>query len=61
MFFRSCAREYERREEMAAASLAYKCMEVAYMRVVNCKHSSTSRDRQELQSTLQMVSQGNGI
>lgn len=59
MFFRSCAFEYESRKEMAAAALAYKCMEVAYMRVVYCKHSSTNRDRCELQSTLQMVSQGN--
>ncbi|KAJ1407623.1 Zinc finger, CW-type [Sesbania bispinosa] len=56
--FKSCAHEYESHQEMAAAALAYKCMEVAYMRVVFCKHSSTNRDRHELQSTLQMVSQG---
>ncbi|KAK7289956.1 hypothetical protein RIF29_04021 [Crotalaria pallida] len=56
--FKSCAHEYERRQEMSAAALAYKCMEVAYMRVVYCKSSSTNRDRHELQSTLQMVSQG---
>ncbi|KAK7412954.1 hypothetical protein VNO78_04742 [Psophocarpus tetragonolobus] len=56
--FKCCAREYEIRREMAAAALAYKCMEVAYMRVVYCKNSSTNRDRHELQSTLQMVSQG---
>ncbi|KAK7329412.1 hypothetical protein VNO77_23579 [Canavalia gladiata] len=56
--FKSCAREYESRQEMAAASLAYKCMEVAYMRLVYCKNSSLSKDRLELQSTLQMVSQG---
>ncbi|XP_050920853.1 cysteine-tryptophan domain-containing zinc finger protein 3 isoform X2 [Lathyrus oleraceus] len=56
--FKSCAHEYENRQEMAAAALAYKCMEVAYMRVVYCKHSSTNRDRCELQSTLQVVSQG---
>ncbi|CAJ2661985.1 unnamed protein product [Trifolium pratense] len=56
--FKSCADGYESRQEMAAAALAYKCMEVAYMRVVYCKHSSTNRDRNELQSTLQMVSQG---
>ncbi|XP_057959592.1 cysteine-tryptophan domain-containing zinc finger protein 7-like [Malania oleifera] len=54
----SCAHEYERREEMAAASLAYKCIEVAYMRVVYCKHSSTGRDRHELQATLQMIPHG---
>ncbi|CAJ1975979.1 unnamed protein product [Sphenostylis stenocarpa] len=56
--FKCCAHEYEARQEMAAAALAYKCMEVAYMRVVYCKNSSINRDRHELQSTLQMVSQG---
>lgn len=56
---RLCAREYESRQEMAAASLAYKCMEVAYMRVVYCKNSSTNRDRHELQATLLLVPQGN--
>ncbi|KAL5785243.1 hypothetical protein ACOSQ2_007635 [Xanthoceras sorbifolium] len=54
----SCAHEYERRQEMAVAALAYKCMEVAYMRVVYCKHSSTSRDRNVLQATLNMAPQG---
>lgn len=53
-----CAHEYERRQEMAAAALAYKCMEIAYMRVVYCKHSSTNRDRHELQATLHIVPQG---
>ncbi|RDX82563.1 hypothetical protein CR513_36627, partial [Mucuna pruriens] len=56
--FKCCAHEYETRQEMAVAALAYKCMEVAYMRVVYCKNSTTNRDRHELQSTLQMVSQG---
>ncbi|KAK7354795.1 hypothetical protein VNO80_20288 [Phaseolus coccineus] len=56
--FKCCAHEYEARQEMAAAALAYKCMEVAYMRVVYCKNSSTNRDRHELQSTLHMASQG---
>ncbi|XP_019419776.1 PREDICTED: uncharacterized protein LOC109330169 isoform X2 [Lupinus angustifolius] len=56
--FKSCAHEYERCQEMAVATLAYKCMEVAYMRVVYCKHSSTNRDRHELESSLQMVYQG---
>lgn len=55
---RLCAHEYERRQEMAAAALAYKCMEIAYMRVVYCKHSSTNRDRHELQATLHIVPQG---
>ncbi|XP_014501408.1 uncharacterized protein LOC106762170 isoform X1 [Vigna radiata var. radiata] len=56
--FKCCALEYEARQEMAAAALAYKCMEVAYMRVVYCKNSSTNRDRHELQSTLHLASQG---
>ncbi|CAL0309629.1 unnamed protein product [Lupinus luteus] len=55
--FKSCAHEYERCQEMAVATLAYKCMEVAYMRVVYCKDYSTIRDWPELQSTLKMVSQ----
>ncbi|KAL3727641.1 hypothetical protein ACJRO7_032388 [Eucalyptus globulus] len=55
---KSCAHEFEKSREMGAAALAYKCMEVAYMRVVNCKYSSSSRDRHELQATLQMVPQG---
>ncbi|KAM3707663.1 hypothetical protein ACB094_02G042500 [Castanea mollissima] len=53
-----CAHEYESRQEMAAAALSFKCLEVAYMRVVYCKHSSTNRDRHELQATLQVVPQG---
>ena len=53
-----CGQEYERRREMAAAALAYKCVEVAYMRVVYCKHSTSGRDWNELQATLQMVPQG---
>ncbi|GMI70330.1 hypothetical protein HRI_000702300 [Hibiscus trionum] len=53
-----CAQEFEKSGEMAAAALAYKCMEVAYMRVVHCKHSTSCRDRNELQATLQMVPQG---
>lgn len=46
---------------MAAAALAYKCMEVAYMRAVYCKHYTTSRNRHELQTTLQMFPQGNHL
>ncbi|XP_031274415.1 uncharacterized protein LOC116132874 [Pistacia vera] len=56
--YESCAHEYERCQEMAAAALAYKCIEVAYMRVVYCKHSSASRDGNELQTTLHIASQG---
>ncbi|PON88290.1 Zinc finger, CW-type [Trema orientale] len=53
-----CAHDYERRREMAAAALAYKCMEVSYMRVAYCKNPSTNRDRHELQATLHMIPQG---
>ncbi|KAK6930129.1 Zinc finger, CW-type [Dillenia turbinata] len=54
----SCAHEYDQRKEMASATLAYKCMEVAYMRVVYYKCSSSSRDWQELQSLLQKIPPG---
>lgn len=43
---------------MAAAALAYKCMEVAYMKVIYISHASASRDRLELQTALQMVPPG---
>ncbi|KAF7804824.1 CW-type Zinc Finger, putative isoform 1 [Senna tora] len=43
---------------MAAAALAYKCMEVAYMRVIYSSHNSASRDRHELQTALQIVPLG---
>ncbi|KAM3735855.1 hypothetical protein ACB098_10G119200 [Castanea mollissima] len=53
-----CAHEFEKSKDMATASLAYKCMEVAYMRVINFSHASASRDRQDLQSALQMIPSG---
>ncbi|TYG44934.1 hypothetical protein ES288_D11G134500v1 [Gossypium darwinii] len=53
-----CAHEYERLKDMAAASLAYKCMELAYMRVIYSSHANASRDRRELQTALQMVPPG---
>nr|KJB23214.1 hypothetical protein B456_004G086900 [Gossypium raimondii] len=53
-----CAHEYERLKDMAAASLAYKCMEVAYMRVIYSSHGNANRDRRELQTALQMVPPG---
>ncbi|KAL3626118.1 hypothetical protein CASFOL_029667 [Castilleja foliolosa] len=55
---KTCASEYEKSHEMAAAALAYKCMEVAYLRVVYCKNSNTSRVWSDLQSSLQMAPQG---
>ncbi|KAF6171668.1 hypothetical protein GIB67_042183 [Kingdonia uniflora] len=46
---RFVAHEYEKCKEMASAALAYKCMEVAYMRVVYSKHSSVNKDRVALE------------
>lgn len=43
---------------MAAAALAYKCMEVAYMRVIYSSHASASKDRLELQTALQLAPPG---
>lgn len=60
-FDRFCAHEYEKLKDMAAAALAYKCMEVAYMRVIYSSHNSASRDRHELQTALQIVPLGNEI
>ncbi|KAL2534625.1 CW-type domain-containing protein [Abeliophyllum distichum] len=54
----TCAHEYEKRQEMAAAALAYKCMEVAYMRVVYCKNLSTHRFLHDLQASLPSALQG---
>lgn len=56
---RYCAHEYEKHKKMAAASLAYKCMEVAYMKVVYSKHPGTSKDFHELQIPPQMLLHGN--
>ncbi|KAL0457379.1 UNVERIFIED_CONTAM: hypothetical protein Slati_1077100 [Sesamum latifolium] len=55
---KTCAYEYEKGHEMGAAALAYKCVEVAYLRVVYCKSSTTNRVWHDLQSSLQMVPQG---
>ncbi|KAK9146875.1 hypothetical protein Sjap_006778 [Stephania japonica] len=50
--------EYERCKEMAAAALAYKCMEAAYMKVIYSKQSCLSSDRHELQTALEMAPPG---
>ncbi|KAL8047692.1 hypothetical protein ABFS82_07G016800 [Erythranthe guttata] len=55
---KTCAYEYEKSHELAAASLAYKCVEVAYLRLVYCKSSTASRLCHDLQASLQMVPQG---
>lgn len=56
--FRFCAHEYEKIKDMAAAALAYKCMEVAYMRVIYSSHNSAIKDRHDLQTALQMGPSG---
>ncbi|KAI7982244.1 AF4/FMR2 family member 2 [Camellia lanceoleosa] len=53
-----CAHKYEKSKDIAAAALAYKCMEVAYMRVIYYSHTNASRDRHELQTALQIVPPG---
>ncbi|KAK6937422.1 Zinc finger, CW-type [Dillenia turbinata] len=53
-----CAREYEKSKDMAAAALAYKCMEIAYMRVIYSSRASAIRDRQKVQMALQIVPTG---
>lgn len=55
---RSCAHQYETNKEMSAAALAYKCMEVACMRVVYCRSLSLSGEWNELQKMVQMTPQG---
>ncbi|KAF3795760.1 hypothetical protein EJ110_NYTH04468 [Nymphaea thermarum] len=50
-----CAHAFERYKDMAAAALAYKCMEVAYMRVVFLKQSYINRIRHEVLSVLPSV------
>ncbi|KAF2298511.1 hypothetical protein GH714_023882 [Hevea brasiliensis] len=49
-----CAHEYEKSKDMAAAALAYKCMEVAYMRVIYSSHADANNDQHELQKALHM-------
>ncbi|KAK1281323.1 hypothetical protein QJS04_geneDACA004804 [Acorus gramineus] len=53
-----CAHEYEKCKEMASAALAYKCTEVAYMKVVYSKQTSVSKDCHELQATMIMAPPG---
>ncbi|MCD7466913.1 hypothetical protein HAX54_004005 [Datura stramonium] len=52
------AHEYERLKDMASVSLAYKCMEVAYMRVIYASHFNANRYRNELQTALQIFPPG---
>lgn len=52
------AHEYERLKDMASVSLAYKCMEVAYFRVIYSSQFNANRYRNELQTALQMFPPG---
>ncbi|GFY81369.1 CW-type zinc finger [Actinidia rufa] len=54
----SHAHEYEKSKDMAAAALAYKCMEVAYMRIISSSHAGARKDRHELQRDLKVVPPG---
>ncbi|EOA15921.1 hypothetical protein CARUB_v10004015mg [Capsella rubella] len=54
----SCAHRYETSQEMAAAVLAYKCSEVAYMRLVYGRSLGLSGEWNELQKMVQMTPQG---
>ncbi|KAG7644875.1 hypothetical protein ISN45_At01g002120 [Arabidopsis thaliana x Arabidopsis arenosa] len=53
-----CAHEYEKNKDMGAAALAYKCMEVAYLRITYTSHGNIRRCRYELQAALQVIPSG---
>lgn len=55
---RFCAHEYEKNKDMGAAALAYKCMEVAYLRITYSSHGNINRYRSELQAALQEIPSG---
>ena len=57
-FIRFCAREFERLKKMASAALAYKCVEVAYMKAAFYKHPGAIKDKHALQATSLMVPPG---
>ncbi|XP_006658949.2 cysteine-tryptophan domain-containing zinc finger protein 7 [Oryza brachyantha] len=44
---------YEKSRKMAAAALAYKCVEVAYLKAAYYKYPTASKDRQMLQAIVQ--------
>ncbi|KAK4766934.1 hypothetical protein SAY86_014685 [Trapa natans] len=56
--FEYCAHEYEKSKDMASAALAYKCMEVAFMKVVYSVQNGVNRDRQELRASLKLIPPG---
>ncbi|XP_058086440.1 uncharacterized protein LOC131233666 isoform X2 [Magnolia sinica] len=49
---KQCAISFESTGEIAAAALVYKCMEVAYMRVIFSMSSHIRRDSRKLQASL---------
>ncbi|XP_056859255.1 cysteine-tryptophan domain-containing zinc finger protein 7 isoform X1 [Raphanus sativus] len=53
-----CAHEYEKNKDMGAAALAYKCMEVAYLRITYSSHGNINRYRSELQAVMQEIPSG---
>ncbi|KFK42659.1 hypothetical protein AALP_AA1G023200 [Arabis alpina] len=53
-----CAHEYEKKQDVGAAALAYKCMEVAYLRITYSSHGNIGRYRCELQAALQVIPSG---
>ncbi|KAK4363617.1 hypothetical protein RND71_018858 [Anisodus tanguticus] len=53
-----CGHEYEKLKDMSSAALAYKCMEVAHMRVIYSSQSDANRYRNELQTALQIFPPG---
>ncbi|CAN6360347.1 unnamed protein product [Urochloa humidicola] len=50
-----CASEFERLKKMANAALAYKCVEVAYLKAAFFKHIGAIKDRHALQAASLMV------
>ncbi|CAD5165029.1 unnamed protein product [Musa acuminata subsp. malaccensis] len=52
------AHEYEKIKEMAATALAYKCVEVAYMKSAYSKRPNASKDLNELQAAFQFLPPG---
>ncbi|KAG2260457.1 hypothetical protein Bca52824_079751 [Brassica carinata] len=53
-----CAYEYEKDKDMGAAALAYKCMEVAYLRITYSSHGNINRYKSELEASLQVIPSG---
>lgn len=58
VFNRFVAHEYEKIKEMAATALAYKCVEVAYMKSAYSKRPNASKDLNELQAAFQFLPPG---